>query len=568
MKTSSRLYILLVIIALTAAACPKKQFISVADVTLRTYRDYPNLKIFSDEWQRCAEYYGEKEGVKLDRAASRKAFCEGKALQVLDQGQKAMALFEEAAELDPDWALPYQAMGSIELEVGNFEKARDMFQKAYDLDPLWISPLADLGVAYHHMEKPLLSLQSFEKAIVIDPSQAFLHSNLGNTLSLLGRYDEAVKAHLQAIHLEPMNPMFYMNLAATLEETGDLENQIWVQEKLKDLLPESQKIICFIKMARLLDKTGNPEEALACYKKALALKPGKKAVQDEIKQFYFSHKLFAHLIDFIMERSKEGCKVCAQECYDLGNILLREGNLEGAQKSYEAALALLPGWIEPDHNLGIVHYRKHNYTKAIECFERVLQSQPDDASSLLNMGMAVYRTGDAAGAEKWIVKSIEVDPDQAVAHSNLGEVYRFQGKTKKAAGAHARAAALAPDSCFISAQQARFLVDSKKLKEAAEKLDQAPPEDCAAFHMARALLRLDKKDPDGAMDEIEKALSLDDTLAEARAVRGLILMKKGDNAKASEDLAAALCMEERIAGEKRYKAVIQKLKITPGCKVE
>jgi tetratricopeptide (TPR) repeat protein len=568
MKALERLILITAIFALAATACVKKHYISMADVTLRTYRDYPNLEIFSDEWQRCAEYFGEKDGARQDKAPARKAFCEGKALQALGQDQKALALFEEAARLDPQWALPCEAIGSIELASGNFEKARDMFQKAYDLDPQWTSPLADLGVAYHHLEEPLLSLQAFEKAILIDPSQAFLHSNLGNTLTLLGRYDEAVKSHLMAIHLEPMNPVFYMNLAATLEETGDLENQLWAQEKLKDLLPESQKIICLVKMARLLDKMGNPDEALSSYKKALALKPGKKAVQNEIKEFYFSHKLFAHLIEFIVGQSKQGCEVCARECYDLGNILLREGNLEGAQKSYEAAVELLPGWIEPGHNLGIVHYKKHNYAKAIECFEKVLESQPDDASSLLNMGMAYYRTGDAGGAEKWIKKSLEVKADQAVAHSNLGEIYRFQGKTKKAAEAHAKAAAMDPGSCFISAQHARFLVDAKKLKDAAGILDKAPPEDCAAFHLARALLLLDRKDPDGAMDEIEKVLAMDAALAEARAVRGLIFLKKGDREKAAEDLAAAVCMEERVAGEKRYKTAIQKLKITPGCKVE
>jgi tetratricopeptide (TPR) repeat protein len=375
-------------ILLTPAGCVKRHFISWADVTLRNYRDFPGLTISADEWKRSAKLFAEaaKKGSK-NRYEARRLFCEGKSLQAEGQVEGALLLFKQASELDPSWALPFEAIGSIELEKGGFEKAKTMFEEASEADPMWTSPLADLGVTYHHLNEPLKALQYFDKAVAIDPSQGYLHSNRGNILTTLGRYDEALKAHMEAINLEPQNPIFYLNMAATLDEIKDLENELWVEQKLKDLLPEQQKLVVTLKVAKILNEMERYDEALSELKKALAMSPESKSVKDELKKFYFDRKLFAHLINFILENAKPGCKKCAQECYDLGNILLTEGNLEGAQEAYEAAIKLKPEWTGPVHNLGVVYYRRHDYQKAIDLFQQVLETEKDDVSSILNTGM-------------------------------------------------------------------------------------------------------------------------------------------------------------------------------------
>lgn len=546
----------LTIVTLLLTGCVKKHFISWADITLRNYRDIPGLKISADEWKRSAKIFlEEKDKNKIEWYESRRLFCEGKALQKVGQDQKALVLFRQAAETDPQWPLPYEAIGSIELESGNFEDARTMFKKACSLDPMWTSPLSDLGVACHHLGEPLKALQSFDKAIQIDSSHGYLHSNRGNILTTLGRFDEAIKSHLEAITLEPQNPIFYLNMSATLEEINDLENQLWVQEKLKDILPESQKLIVILKIARLLDDMGRSEEALAEYKKALEMRPDKASVKKEVKKFYFSHKLFAHLIDFIIEDSPANCEKCAQECYDIGNILLRNNNLDGALKSYQAAITLDPDLLEPYHNLGIVHYKKHNYQMAVKYFRIVLEREAEDVSAILNTGMAYYRMGKAKKAIEWVEKAIHLKEDIAIAHSNLGEILRSQGKYKKAKKEHEKAVSLDPGNCYILAQYLKLLVNMKKIKEVEEEIKGSSTEQCASLFMVRAIVLVTKKDYDKALKEINKALALDKSIAEAIAVRSLIHSKQGNKDKAEEDLMTAMCMEKRLGQEKIFKSV-------------
>jgi Tfp pilus assembly protein PilF len=79
------------------------------------------------------------------------------------------------------------------------------------------------------------------------------------------------------------------------------------------------------------------------------------------------------------------------------------------------------------------------------------------------------------------------------------------------------------------------------------------------------MLLLDGKDYEKALEEIELTLAVDHSMAEAVALRGLTSYKQGGKDKAKEDLSTALCMEPRLAGEKRYKNAVKKLKISPKC---
>ena len=565
-RPSTTLFFIPLLLMTVLSGCVKKHLIPWADVTLRNYRDMPGLIITADEWERCEKLYHESPEVKSwELQESRKLFCRGKAMAAKGQAKQAMDLMEQSSSQDPGWALPYEAMGRLYLQDGGLEAAKEMFQKAHELDPQWTSALSDLGVVNFNLGNPLGALQCFDQAVNIDPSQAHLHSNRGNVLTSLGRYDEALDAHLDAINLEPLNPILYINFTATLEEINDSENLLWAMQRLKDLLPQSQKPICSLKIAVILDDMGRSDEALSELKGAAALDPGNKKITAALKKFFFAHKLYAHLIDFIVERSKIGCKKCSQECFDAGNMILREGNLDGALKAYEEALKLKDDWADPYHNLGIVYYRKHNHKKALELFQQALVLQPDDSSTCLNIAMAYYRMGKAQDALTWARKSLAMYAGAAIALSNYGEILRFQGKNKEARKAHEQAVSSDPENCFIVAQYAMALLDMNKKKDAQELLKNSLDKDCAAFHLAHAWLLTKNKDFDKALEEAEAAIKKDGSMAEALAVRASILFKQKKKKQAKEDLEAAVCMETRIVDDKRYQGLVKKLKISVTC---
>jgi tetratricopeptide (TPR) repeat protein len=87
----------------------------------------------------------------------------------------------------------------------------------------------------------------------------------------------------------------------------------------------------------------------------------------------------------------------------LGNVLLQKGDLDGAEASYRAALAI----------------------------------DPDTAPVYFNLGMVRKQRGDLEGAERWYRKSLDVDPTRTYYREVLDEVVRQRARLEELAAGRA-----------------------------------------------------------------------------------------------------------------------------------
>lgn len=77
--------------------------------------------------------------------------------------------------------------------------------------------------------------------------------------------------------------------------------------------------------------------------------------------------------------------------YDLGNVLYRKGDFEGAESAYRRALAAAPPAFAPDpsYNLGNALYRAERYDEAVSAYRRALEARPRDADARRNLELAL-----------------------------------------------------------------------------------------------------------------------------------------------------------------------------------
>ena len=128
--------------------------------------------------------------------------------------------------------------------------------------------------------------------------------------------------------------------------------------------------------------------------------------------------------------------------YNLGNVLWKEGNLEGAIASYREALGRLSDASKVHNNLGGVYYEEGRLDEAIQHYEQALgisQSRfaqrssssplmPSAASSLTanpfithsNLADALARKGRRQEALQHYQQALQLDPNSAKVHANLG----------------------------------------------------------------------------------------------------------------------------------------------------
>ena len=105
--------------------------------------------------------------------------------------------------------------------------------------------------------------------------------------------------------------------------------------------------------------------------------------------------------DYIEERYEEALRsyteaqVDAPEApelyYDIGNVLYRQGDYEGASEAYQRALLTAGDGLVPDvaYNLGNARFQQQEFQEAIDSYQRALESQPADVDAKRNLELAL-----------------------------------------------------------------------------------------------------------------------------------------------------------------------------------
>ncbi len=147
---------------------------------------------------------------------------------------KAIAQFEEAVSLDPDFAPAYSGLSDAYLWAAFNEgvitakeaglKAKVAAEKALALDPASAEAhvsLANYKSWYQHDWAAADKL--FREAVSLNPNYAFAHDQWGLTLGCQARYEEAIAAGKRAEELDPLDPAIAVDNTLALAGKGDYE---------------------------------------------------------------------------------------------------------------------------------------------------------------------------------------------------------------------------------------------------------------------------------------------------------------------------------------------------------
>ena len=288
----------------------------------------------------------------------------------------ALGYFEQAANVDPNYAVAYAGMadcylllplygGGVPTEM--YPKATAMAQKAIVLDPNLGEPHASLGLIHALFDFDFAtSVREFEEAIRLNPNYATAHHWFGDsTLPALGQFDRANAEAKRALQLDPLSVVYNV----------DAGTVYWI--------------------------TGRYQEAVAQFRKAIEMDPSN----------YTAH-------------------------WGLGQALERVGDLAGAIAEYEKSTQLDDDPL-PLGLLGAAKAKAGDRAAAIAIFSRLQETAkqryvPDYSFALINL--ALGRKDDAM---KWLESSyakhqpdlnwIRVDPDLRSLHGDP----RFEALAEK-----------------------------------------------------------------------------------------------------------------------------------------
>ncbi|HYJ87475.1 MAG TPA: tetratricopeptide repeat protein [Pyrinomonadaceae bacterium] len=164
--------------------------------------------------------------------------------------EKAIAEFQQAINLDPNYALAFtgladayvwQASFTNEADDELYRKAKTATDKALALDPNLADAHSSLGRIKHWYDWDWAGAeQSFRRAIELNPNSVNARQFYSRLLTTLGRYDEALNEMYKAQELDPRSADLGVPLSGTLEKRGEFDEAIRVLQSTLEMDKDSK----------------------------------------------------------------------------------------------------------------------------------------------------------------------------------------------------------------------------------------------------------------------------------------------------------------------------------------
>lgn len=169
----------------------------------------------------------------------------GIALGKLGRHAEAVASFDKAIDFNPNHASALLNCRGFSLsQLGRYEEALASYDKAIDINPddaeLWDARGVVLGKLDRHGQ----AHASYVRASTLNPNSIKICEGIRNELKELKRYDEAFAANNRVIQLDPMNK-------SALSEKNELLTKIHLEQQQKREKDDRITLIQRIKEAEL-----------------------------------------------------------------------------------------------------------------------------------------------------------------------------------------------------------------------------------------------------------------------------------------------------------------------------
>lgn len=162
----------------------------------------------------------------------------GVVLDAQDRSDEAVACYEKAIALKPDFAESYNNLGVALNAQGRSDEAVACYEKAIALKPDHAEAYNNLGVAFKDQGKRDAAVACYRKALAIRPDYADAYNSLGVALYEQGRLDEARSCHQRALAIRPDHAGACHHLGELRKDQGEFDEAAALFRQALSLEPD------------------------------------------------------------------------------------------------------------------------------------------------------------------------------------------------------------------------------------------------------------------------------------------------------------------------------------------
>ena len=151
-----------------------------------------------------------------------------RGLAYYDKGDddRAIADYNEAIRLDPNFAYAYSSRGLAYDHKGDLGRADPDYNQAIRLDPKFAQAYFNRGNAYYQKGDDDRAIADYNEAIRLDSKHAYAYNNRGTAYDRQGDDDRAIADYNEAIRLDPKFAQAYSSRGLVYYQKGDFDRAI------------------------------------------------------------------------------------------------------------------------------------------------------------------------------------------------------------------------------------------------------------------------------------------------------------------------------------------------------
>jgi len=418
------------------------------------------------------------KAIEIEPQSAENVLLAGRVYQSLNQTEKAIQMYQQAATLDPLWEMPHFRLASVyaarpdtqklrEAELEQFEKLKGQetpmgaaaasrsqplrrapqAKSRAELDAFGAIPLATGSLAIVRASEEFLSRfpgSEFQEKALESEFEAFRERN---------DYAAARRVASAVLTLNPTNASVLAESALMIADKNDASSFALGAEYSARAIETANGTAKPDRMSRaefrewknavlasafaaqglLALRRNDPASALVSLKQVIQLRPD-GAGYLRLAEAYAMKGDEPHAREAFAHAESLGPPVVAQAArqeaaslpsrtegsvagrFERARALEKEGKLQQAAAEYELVMRQDPQLAEAFHNLGLIYYRLGDYQRSAERLRTALQIKPRLLGADLFLGLSEFRLGEFQDSAKHLEVALQLEPGNREAY--------------------------------------------------------------------------------------------------------------------------------------------------------
>jgi tetratricopeptide (TPR) repeat protein len=400
-------------------------------------------------------------------------------------------------------------MSRIHIARSRMTQAEAALAEALKIDPKSGSALAGMGEVLYREGRFTDALARFESGIQADPDGMLAKIGAAKTKIALERLAEAKEQLKKLRDARPTDFEAAYWLGRAEESLGDKKSaEKTYTDAIKVGAGKPETIDAYVALSQVLSSQGRAAEAEAALAEAKQKLPELPSLHRALGEAHLAAGRYdAAQAEFAQTLKLDGDDPAAR--FKLGVTLRRMGKFDEAVAEFDKVAALDKEYPGLALERGLLHEASNRTSEALAYYQQALSKAPDDPDLMLRVGSAEVSSGRAVQAEEILRKVIAKRPNSAEVNHYLGRALLLKGTNL--------------------AEALRFLGRAAEIDPHR-----------AEYHLYMGWAANDAGQPAVAREQLEKALELDQGLADAYWQRGVLQRKQGAVIDAVKNLQTAL----------------------------